>query len=141
MSCPVATRARYRGAMIVALAVLGFVAMLVWTIIGVAREASSQIGALRRVSLRYGVKLSTPNVRAGRLSREVIVFDHIASSSPMASAGVKEGDVLVQPRLLGEFARLLNKPSGAVIHFVVADGGDGNPIEQRVQRRIRAVAP
>ena len=70
-----------------------------------------------------------------------MVITRIDANSPLLAAGVKNGDIVLRPRLMGEFARLLDKPSGTAIEITVTEGSDGALLTDREQRTLRFIAP
>ena len=125
---------------ILILVVLGVSLLMVMGASRLRQELSNQAG-LPRICRRYQIDIGTPNVEFISGRREAIVFENISRDSPMAKAGIRVGDVVLEPHWLGDLARALDEPAGAVVELLVAQVGPSGVTDDRSPLRIRIVAP
>lgn len=85
--------------------------------------------------------METPYIMFGDTNRECIVILLVDNDGPFFGSGLDSGDVLVAPRLLGEFATVLDQPTGSLISFAVVSGGHGVALEARPKKIVTVRAP
>ena len=124
---------------------LGFlVCVLLLIALGVSwfgQEMYAQITLGSTVQSRYGFTIGSPFVQAGPSRIEVMTIASVVPGGLFSKAGFKAEDIVVEPGTIGQLYRLLNSPSGTQVTVGVVEGGNGAPIEQRVRRDVRLIAP
>ncbi len=97
-----------------------------------------QVGGPVRDDL--GIVLDTPVLMIDGWPREVLSVSDVRPGSPMATAGVEPGDIIIgdSPRSL---ARRLNAGRGGFVELRLVPGGDGPPLESRPLRVVRVEVP
>ena len=102
-----------------------------WWVSDQAARYQTELGP--QIRERFGFATGTPMVRAGNKSLEVLTL-YPEPGGVMETAGVRQGDIVLSSSLTGLY-RQLDKMDGEV-RIIVAEGGDGLPIEERPSREI-----
>lgn len=106
-----------------------------------AREMWLQYSMIEDIESRYGGAIVGEIHMSGGEYVEAITIVDIVQLSAFDKAGIKQNDIVLTEKSIGEFLVELDQPSGSVIKLEVVDGGNGPPISQRSRRQIKLVAP
>lgn len=120
----------------VGIAVVGFGFFTFYTV-SQGDYYQNEIGSDLRRRLHFDV--GSPNLYIGGEIREVVTL-HPEAGSFFSEAGVADGDIVLSHNITN-FYRVLSESRGARFSFVVAPGGDGEPLENRPKRTISLTLP
>jgi len=97
------------------------------------------LGPQVREDSRLAFHHGSPYIRAGGELVEVFTL-YPKPESPLASAGVRAGDIVVS-HTIQEFYKLLHEGRGASISITIVDGGNGRPLAERTARTVVVQVP
>jgi membrane-associated protease RseP (regulator of RpoE activity) len=100
-----------------------------------------------RLEHDLGVRIGSPYVKiedstlSSLIGTEVMTFEKLAPDSPLARAGIKEGDIPLDDLSFTEFYRMLEQSRGKTIRITVVPGGNGPDLNARPRKTVEFTVP